>query len=353
MMQDTSLRVAMWRLAMAVAAGVGTACLAGVAPALSADDAFKGKTITMIVGSGAGGGIDLYGRVVARHIGKHLPGHPAVVAQNMPGAGSIAAANFLYNIAPKDGTAIGILSQGLILDEILSTPGLRFAVAKFNWIGRVSSDVLVAFTWHTAKVRTVADALTTEASLGGTGAGSSVTKSPKLLNEVVGTKFKVIAGYKNTGAAMLAMERGELDGTSTGWGGLAGARPAWIRDRKINMIVQFGTVRHPDLSMVPSWVEIARTPEDKKLLSLFGANADIGKSIVAPPAMPPERVTLLRAAFTKMLKDPAFVTDVRNAKMDFDHASGERLQRIVAETIEVPEALRERARSLNQSIRAR
>jgi tripartite-type tricarboxylate transporter receptor subunit TctC len=154
--------------------------------ATSSAQAQEGKTITMVIGSGAGGGIDLYGRVVTRHIGKHIPGHPTVVAQNMPGAGSIAAANYLYNAAPKDGTAIGILSQGLILDEILRTTGLRFEVAKFNWIGRVSSDVLVAFTWHSAKVKTIADALITEASLGGTGAGSSVTKSPKLLNQVVG-----------------------------------------------------------------------------------------------------------------------------------------------------------------------
>ncbi|MGH6769158.1 MAG: Bug family tripartite tricarboxylate transporter substrate binding protein [Xanthobacteraceae bacterium] len=339
------------RLAAAAAFALILAQAFANPPARAEEASFKGKTITMVIGSGAGGGIDLYGRVVARHIGKHIPGQPAVVAQNMPGAGSIAAANHLYNVAPKDGTAIGILSQGLILDEILRTPGLRFEVAKFNWIGRVSSDVLVAFTWRRAKVKTIADAITTEASLGGTGAGSSVTKSPKLLNEVVGTKFKVIVGYKNTGAAMLAMERGEVDGTSTGWGGLAGARPKWIKERTINMIVQFGTDRHPGLPDVPSWVEIAKTSQDKNLLRVFGANADIGKSIVAPPAMPRERVALLRAAFAAMLNDPAFLRDVKNAKMDFDHASGERLQKIVIDTIQVPEALRERARALNNAIR--
>jgi tripartite-type tricarboxylate transporter receptor subunit TctC len=187
------------RLTLAAVVGLSLAQLSIGALAQADDAFFKGKTITMVIGSGAGGGIDLYGRVVARHIGRHIPGRPAVVAQNMPGAGSLAAANYLYNVAPRDGTAIGILSQGLILDEILQTPGLRFEVARFNWIGRVSSDVLVAFTWHTARVKTVADAMRVEALLGGTGAGSSVTKSPKLLNEVVGTKFKVIVGYKNTG----------------------------------------------------------------------------------------------------------------------------------------------------------
>lgn len=310
------------------------------------DDTLKGRTVTLFIGSGTGGGIDLYGRVVARHIGRHLPGQPTVVAQNMPAAGSIAAANHLFNIAPRDGTAIGILSQGLILDEILGTPGLKFEVAKFNWVGRISSDVLVTFTWHTSKVKTVADAMTTETTLGGTGAGSSVTKSPQLLNLVVGTKFRVVVGYNGTGATMLATERGEIDGMSTGWGGLGAARPNWLKERMINLIVQMGTVRHPDMPDVPSWVDIATADRDKKLLWLFGANADIGKSIVAPPEMPPARIAMLRTAFAAMLKDPAFVAEVRKANMDFDHAPGERLQRIVGETIALPEALRERARTI-------
>jgi tripartite-type tricarboxylate transporter receptor subunit TctC len=309
----------------------------------------KGRTVTMIIGSGAGGGIDLYGRTVARHIGKHIPGQPTVVSQNMPAAGSIAAANHIYNVAPKDGTAIGILGQGLILDEILGTPGLKFEVAKFNWVGRISSDVLVTFTWHASKVKTIADAFTTEATLGGTGAGSSVTKSPQLLNRVVGTKFKVISGYTDTNSTMLATERGELDGASTGWGGLTATRPTWLRDKAINMIVQMGTVRHPDLRDVPSWVDIANADEDKKLLMLFGANADIGKSIVAPPGMAPDRIAMLRAAFSAMLKDPAFLADVKQAHMDFDHAPGERLQQIVVDTIQVPESLRERARTIYRS----
>lgn len=313
------------------------------------DGTLKGRTVSLIIGSDAGGGIDLYGRVVARHIGRHLPGQPAVVAQNMPAAGSIAAANHLFNVAPKDGTAIGILSQGLILDEILGTPGLRFEVATFNWIGRISSDVLISFTWHTSKVKTIADAMTTEATLGGTGAGSNVTKSPQLLNLVVGTKFKVIVGYGGTGATMLATERGELDGMSTGWGGLNAARPNWLRDRMINLIVQMGTTRHPEMPDVPSWIDVAKTDDDKKLLSLFGANADIGKSIVAPPGMPPARVAMLRGAFAAMLNDPAFIADVKKANMDFDHAPGERLQQIVTDTIALPEALRARARTIYRS----
>jgi tripartite-type tricarboxylate transporter receptor subunit TctC len=316
----------------------------GRSAAQPADDLYRGQTVNLTIGAGPGGGIDLYGRIVARHIGKHLPGRPKVVAQNMPAAGSIAAANYLYNLAPKDGTAIGIVSQGIILNQVLGLRGLQFEVAKFNWVGRISSDVLVAFTWHTNKVKTLADAMMLEATIGGTGVGTTATQSPQLLNQVVGTRFKMVIGYPDTGATMLAMERGELDGTSTGWGGLKSSKADWVRE-KINMIVQMGTVRHPDLPDVPSWVDVARTPDDKKLLWMLGINADIGKSIVAPPAMAPERLATLRSAFAAMLKDPEFLANIESAHMDFAPMTGEQLQKIVIDAVSVPEALRERARS--------
>jgi tripartite-type tricarboxylate transporter receptor subunit TctC len=312
--------------------------------AQSTGDWYKGRTISLIIGAGAGGGIDLYGRLVARHMGKHLPGQPSVVPQNMPAAGSIAAANYLYNVAPKDGTVIGIMSQGIILNEVLRLRGLQFEVGKFNWVGRISSDVLVAFTWHANKVKTIADAMAFETTIGGTGAGTTATQSPQLLNQVVGTKFKVIVGYPDTGVTMLAMERGELDGTSTGWGGLKSSRGDWVRE-KINMLVQMGTVRHPDLPDVPSWVDVAKTPDDKKLLWMFGINAEIGKSILAPPGTAPERIAMLRSAFARMLRDPEFLTNVETAHMDFAPMLGAELQKIIIEAVSVPEALRERARS--------
>ena len=199
-----------------IALALLSCCAAVESTAQPADEPFRGKSINLIIGAGTGGGIDLYGRLVALHIGKHLPGKPKVVAQNMPAAGSIAAANYLYNVAPKDGTAIGIVSQGVILNEVLGLRGLQFEVGKFNWIGRISSDVLVAFTWHTNRVKTLADAMMLDTTIGGTGAGTTATQSPQLLNQVVGTRFKIVVGYPDTGATMLAMERGELDGTSTG-----------------------------------------------------------------------------------------------------------------------------------------
>jgi tripartite-type tricarboxylate transporter receptor subunit TctC len=310
------------------------------------DDSSKGRSVTLIIGSGVGGGIDLYGRVVARHIGRHLPGEPTVIPQNMPAAGSIAAANHLFNVAPRDGSVIGLLSQGLILDELIGTPGLRFQLAKFDWIGRVSSDVALLFTMKNAKVKTATDALTTEAVIAGTGAGSSVTKSPMLMNAVVGTRFKVIVGYSGTGASYIAAERGEVDGVTTGWGGFKSARPNWIAGKMINLVVQMGTVRHPDLPDVPSWLDVAKTEEEKKLLYLFGANAEIGKTLNAPPGLPPERLAALRTAYAAMLKDPAFLADIKKLKMDLDHAPAERVQQIFADAAAVPDALRERARTL-------
>ena len=319
-------------------------CFPSSESAAQSTDVLRSKTVNLIIGAGPGGGIDLYGRLVARHIGKHLPGQPVVVPQNMPAAGSIAAANYIYNTAPKDGTAIGIMSQGIILNEVLGLRGLQFEVGKFNWVGRISSDVLVAFTWHTNKVKTIADAMTYETNIGGTGAGTTATQSPQLLNQVVGTKFKIVVGYPDTGVTMLAMERGELDGTSTGWGGLKSSRGDWVR-QKINMLVQMGTIRHPDLPDVPSWVDVAKTPDDKKLLWMFGINAEIGKSILAPPGMPQDRIEMLRSAFAKMLNDPEFLANVESAHMDYAPMNGWELQKVVVEAVTVPEALRERARS--------
>jgi len=240
------------------------------------------------------------------------------------------------------------VSQGIILNEVLGLRGLQFEVRKFSWIGRISSDVLVAFTWHTNSVRTLADAIAREATIGGTGAGTTATQSPQLLNQIIGTKFKMVIGYPDTKATMLAMERGELDGTSTGWGGLKSSRCDWVREN-INMIVQMGTVRHPDLPDVPSWVDVAATPDDRKLLWMFGVNADIGKSIVAPPGLAPDRLEMLRSDFAAMLVDPEFLANVDSAHMDFAPMSGAELQKTVVDAVSVPEALRARARSLKVS----
>jgi tripartite-type tricarboxylate transporter receptor subunit TctC len=322
------------------------------APAVTAQEAssaFKGKTVTMVIGFGPGASNDFYGRLVARHLGKHIPGTPTIVPQNMPGAGSFKAANFLYHVAPKDGTAVGIVTQTLATEEALGAAGIQFKSADFTWLGRVTSDSVVTFMWHTSKVKTIADAMKSEAPLGATGVSSTVTIYPIVLNAVVGTRLKVVLGYESSTAAMLAMERGEVEGASTGWGTMKITKHDWVKDKTVNIIVQYGPERHPDLPDVPTAMELGKTDEDKQVLGLYANDASIGKSILAPPNLPADRTKLLRAAFDAMVKDAEFLAEVKQANAEFDPLSGEKLQAIVEKAAQTPESVRARARAIHPS----
>lgn len=294
---------------------------------------FTRQQVRVVTGFAPGATNDLYGRLVARHIGRHLPGNPTVVPVNMPGAGSLRAANYIYNVAPKDGTVFGLMASTLINEELLGNPGAQFKSNRYNWIGRVSSFVLVSFTWHTARVKTVNDALVTEATLGGTAVGSGITLQPMILNGVLGTKFKMVNGYKGAGDATLAMERGEVDGATNGWTALTTLRPELLKERKLNMLVQYGLHRRPDLADVPTSVELGKTESDRRVLALYAIGSEIGKFFVAPPDVPPDRLATLRAAFDAMLKDPVFIADVTKQSLDYDPMSGDELQRMVTETV--------------------
>jgi tripartite-type tricarboxylate transporter receptor subunit TctC len=332
-------------------AGLATISLgAPVAEAQESSSAFRGKSVTMVIGFGPGASNDFYGRLVARHIGKHIPGNPSIVPQNMPGAGSFKAANFLYHVAPKDGTAIGIVTQTLATEEALGAAGIQFKSAEFTWIGRVTSDSVVTFMWHTSKIKTIADAMTHEAPIGATGVSSTVTIYPVVLNAMTGAKLKAVLGYESSTAAMLAMERGEVEGASTGWGTMKITKQDWLRDKKVNIIVQYGPERHPELPDVPTAIELGKTLEDKQVLGLYANDASIGKSILAPPKVPTDRVKLLRAAFDAMVKDEEFLADVKQANAEFDPLSGEKLQAIVEQAAQTPASVRERARAIHPSL---
>src|SRR5262245_11872557 len=205
-----------------------------------------GKTVTIYVGFGPGGGYDLYGRVLARHLGKHLPGHPTVVVSNMPGAASIRAANYVYAVAPKDGTALGIAAQSIAEEQLLGTTGVSYDVTKLAWIGRFSSNVEVAYVWHKAPVGTVNDLKSTEATFAGTGPASSVY--PRLLNAMAGMKWKVITGYNTTAAAHLAMQRGEVDGATSSLNTLKTTQRDWLDQRLIRILVAFALTRRSDFA---------------------------------------------------------------------------------------------------------
>lgn len=339
-----------WTIARRV--GLAAIGLAVATPAVAQQAApfFKGKSLTMVIGFGPGASNDFYGRLVARHLGKHIPGEPSIVSQNMPGAGSFKAANHLFHVAPKDGTAMGIVTQTLATEEALGATGIQFKSAEFTWLGRVTSDSVVTFMWHTSKIKTIADALAAEAPVGATGVSSTVTIYPLVLNAVVGTKLKMVMGYESSTAAMLAMERGEVEGASTGWGTLKITKQDWVRDKTINMIVQYAPERHPDLAHVPTAVELGKTEEDRQVLGLYANDASIGKSILAPPALPADRAKLLRAAFDTMVQDVEFLADVKQANAEFDPLSGEKLQAIVEQVAKTPEPIRARARAVHPSL---
>ena len=301
------------------------------AMAQGVDAFYAGKTVELIVGYPPGGSNDVYGRAVARHIGRHIPGSPQVVFRNMPGAGSILAANHIYNVAPKDGTVLGLLAATNVLDERLGAPGVKFETAKFSWIGRVSSSVNVTAMWSTSKIKTINDAFTSEAALGATGTGSTVYVYPNVLNRVLGAKFKLVMGYGGSNEAMLAMERGEVEGHSTSWEAYKSAHPDWIKDKKINVVVQYGLNRHPDLPDVPTCVEIAKTDEQKQILRAVVNATEIGKAILSSPGLPAERVAALRKAFMDMTKDHEFASELEKMRVELTPMDGAKLQELVQE----------------------
>jgi tripartite-type tricarboxylate transporter receptor subunit TctC len=331
----------------------GLATLSLGAPDAVAEDAnsfFKGKNITMVIGFGPGASNDFYGRLVARHLGRHIPGAPTIVPQNMPGAGSFKAANFLYHVAPKDGTTIGIVGQTLATEEVLGASGIQFKSADFTWLGRVTSDNVVTFTWETSKVKTIADTMVHEVPVGATGVSSTTAIYPAVLNATAGTKLKLVLGYQGSTGAMVAMERGEVEGATTGWGTMKITKQDWLRDKKVNIIVQYGPERHPDIPDVPTAIELGKTDVDRQVLELYANDASIGKSILAPPKLPADRTKVLRAAFDAMVKDADFLAEVKQANAEFDPLSGEKLQAIVEKATQTSAAVRERARAIHPSL---
>jgi tripartite-type tricarboxylate transporter receptor subunit TctC len=314
--------------------------------AAEAQQSFAGRTITLTIGYGPGSGNDVYGRLIARHIGRHIPGQPNIVAQNLPGAGSFKAANYLFQAAPKDGTAIGYISQTAATEELLGSQAIQFKTAQFNWIGRIGSYNNVTMFWHTARVKTIADALKIEATMGATGVGSAVYIYPNMMNKILGTKFKIISGYQGTAQTSLAMERGEVDGVTMGWFPVKTNKRDWVEHKKINILVQFLNERHPDLPNVPTIVELARSPEEKQLFALFANDGEVGKAILAPPGVPATTVAMLRRAFDTMTKDRDYLADADKLQLEIDAMSGERLQKLIETVMATPTAVIERAKAV-------
>ena len=341
-MQDIRSRL---RAAAALAA-VALAIPSPSAMAQPADQFFKGKTVNIYIGFAPGGTYDYYGRVVARFLGKHILGEPTVIPHTMPGSGSFRAANFLFSAAPKDGTAMGVVTQTLALEEALKSPGAQYKAAEFNWIGRMTSIMEVYFTWRTSKAKTIADARQHEIPMAGTGSGSPSEGYPKLLNALAGTKFKIISGYPGSTQGMLAMERGEVDGGLTSWNTIKRTKQSWIANRDLNILVQFANTRHSDLPNVPTALEPAATEEGKRILAFYISGAELGRSLLAPPGIPADRVKVLRAAFDAMLKDREFLAEIERTGQEFQPAPGEAVQKLIQEAASAPRSVVERAEAI-------
>jgi tripartite-type tricarboxylate transporter receptor subunit TctC len=328
----------------AVVASLSLALLALSDPG-SADqieDFYKGKTVRVIIGYGPGGGYDLYGRVTAEYLAKFIPGNPTVVPQNMPGAGSFAAAKYLYEAAPRDGTVLGMVAQTFPLDAAMKNEKERIDASQMPYIGRLTGNVDFGHGMPGAKFKTFDDARAREIVVGATGGASPALLLPKALNKYGGAKFKIITGYAGSNETMLAAERGEIE--MVGANGLAATmarRPEWVTERKVPILYQATLKRHPLLPHVPALPELGLTEEGKAVLTAIASSADIGRAIVATPGVPEPRLTALRKAFQQMLADPAFLAKMKERSITIEPATGEELDQITRDTMKTPKRILE------------
>jgi tripartite-type tricarboxylate transporter receptor subunit TctC len=301
-------------------------------PATAADvsDFYRGKRVSFVIGYGTGGGYDIYARLFARFIGEHIPGNPTVVPQNMPGAGSRRAANWLYAVAPKDGTVLVSLGQATPTDQALGQPGIQFDARKFNWIGNLVLVNNIMFVSAASGVATIDDAKKKTLSIGATGASSPSVLYPQVSNNLLGTKFKVVPGYPGGGDINLAVERRELDGRgSDSWASMKSTHADWLRDRKINILFQVGPRREPDLPDVPLWSELSESEGQRQILEILSGDVAVGRPILTAPDVPADRLRALRKAFDETVADPQFIDAAKQANIYINPMGGEELQAMV------------------------
>jgi tripartite-type tricarboxylate transporter receptor subunit TctC len=326
-------------------------CIAGASERAAGQDSvaqfYRGKTLNFVVGANIGGGNDAYARLVARHIGKYIPGNPQVVAQNMPGAGSNKAAGFLYAQAAKDGTAIGAIQPGAVLQPLLSGQKGGHDPSKFNFLGNVNNEVHLCFIRSDAPAKTLRDTFTTEVIIGASADSALPRDLPALLNNVLGTKLRVVAGYAGSREVMIAVERNEVQGMcGISWASLSMQHPDWIRDGFITILTQDDTKGHPDLIKlgIPVSVEFAKSAEDRQVMELVYSQNLYGRPFVIPPDVPPDRVSALRRAFMAAMQDKDLLAEAERSRLDIDPTSGEELQALIARLYLLPPAVIERAR---------
>jgi tripartite-type tricarboxylate transporter receptor subunit TctC len=329
--------VALGFMAMAVSAGQATA--------EDLAEFYKGKTLMFSVGTGAGGEYDLQTRLLARHIGRFIPGHPQAVAQNMPGAGGAKMAAWLYNVAPKDGTHFGVIMNNFPASQAVGAVDLHFDVTKFNWIGAIGALTQTITAWTASGIKTLDDLKTKEYVAGASGRGAITYTLPAALNGLLGTKLKIVTGYKGGNDINLAMERGEVDVRSNSWSSWKTTRPEWIAEKKITVLAQTGR-RSAELANLPSLEDLTTSPDDRKIMELVVSGNHLGRPQAMPPGTPADKVAAMRAAFQKIVKDPAFIAEVKKLRLELDPVSGEELQSYITKLQDVPKRLIPKAKEM-------
>jgi tripartite-type tricarboxylate transporter receptor subunit TctC len=318
--------------------------LAPPAEAQSVEQFYKGKSVTMIVGAGVGGGYDVYARALARHMTRHIPGHPAIVPKNVPAASGIAAANMLTAVSEKDGSVIGAFPNNVPMDPLFDNPGVRYDARKLNWLGSIGKLQNVCATWHTSAAKTIAAAREREIVVAAAGATSNTAIMPKVLNALIGTRFKVIPGYDGGTGLTLAIERGEAEGIcGLSWSTMKASRPHWIRDRLLNVIVQMGLAKLPDLPAVPAALDLVAGHDDRQVLELILMRQEPGRPFAAPPEVPADRVAALRRAFEDTLKDDAFIAEAGKLQLEIEPMTGVEIDRLLQQAHGAPRPIVQRA----------
>jgi tripartite-type tricarboxylate transporter receptor subunit TctC len=322
------------------AAVIASVCI--TSPTSAESSFYVGRQLTIIAGSAVGGGYDLLTRLMARHLGRHIEGNPSTVVQNMPAAASLAATNYIYNNAPKDGTVIALIQRGMLLARLTNPSGVRFELEKLNWIGSVNSEVGLVAAWHTAPHRSARDLFEQELIVGGH-AGVEPELTPRLYNALLGTKFKIVTGYNGTAEIALAMERGEVSGIGDwSWTSLKKVRPDWLRDNKVRLLMQGGLQRDPELKDLPSALDFVRNDADRRVLELFFTQKTVARPVIAPPGIPAERLATLRTAFAALASDPEFLADAEKSGMEAAPLPGEAVDKVIALIAGTPAELAER-----------
>jgi tripartite-type tricarboxylate transporter receptor subunit TctC len=327
-----------WKLGLrsVVATSLSICAIASGAPTAAADDFYKGKTITIVVSTAAGGVYDLAARALSHQMPNHIPGEPTMIVQNMPGGGHMLATNYIYNVAPKDGTTIGSVNQRVPIHQVIDGRGVKYDVAKFIWVGSLGSPNAVMAVWHTAGVNSIADAKTREVIAGATGEGSSAYQYPAMMNNVLGTRFKIVMGYKSPPEVILAMERGEVQALGNGVMTFRARYPEWVDQGKIRFIVQFGLKRDPEIPGVPLLTELAETEEQRQVLELVTSPLNIGRPYFLPPGVPADGVAALRAAFEAAVNEESFIAEMAKQDVETVFIRYDEVSRIVEQLVNAP-----------------